>query len=202
MPCRNIVRHYDSNTYYHVYNRGVEKRKTFLDNEDYAVFLSLFKRYLSDEPKKNRKGREYRQLGKDVELVAFCLMPNHFHLLVFQIDKNAITQLMHSVCSTYTTYFNKKYNRVGPLFQGAFKASSINDESYLVHSSRYIHRNPKKYLEWEWSSLPYWLGYRHASWIKHQRLNEILPDQYLKFINDEQDYKKCNENASVTLDDI
>lgn len=196
MPSRNIVKLYDSNTYYHVYNRGVEKRKVFLEDEDYSTFLNLYKRYLSDRPVTDNKGREYDWLAEDIELVAFCLMPNHFHLLVYQIEIGALTVLLRSVCSTYTTYFNNKYNRVGPLFQGVFKASNIYNDNYLTYITRYIHRNPHHYLLWKWSSLDYWLEKKHASWVKPQRLNNTTPYQYLEFMNDEEGYKSSIEEMN------
>lgn len=199
MPSRNIIRRYDANSYYHVYNRGVEKRKIFLDNEDYSVFLNLFKRYLSDKPEVDNKGREYNWLAGDVELIAYCLMPNHFHLLLFQIELGSITKLLRSVCSAYTTYFNKKYERVGPLFQGKFKASYIFIDSYLVYITRYIHRNPKEYLSWEWSSLKYWLNNSHSSWVNPQRLNDMTPEKYLEYINDEDDYNESLEEISYII---
>lgn len=198
MPSRNIIKNYDTNTYYHIYNRGVEKRKIFVDDEDYSVFLNLFKRYLDDSPTKDNKGREYDWFSKNVELIAFCLMPNHFHLLLYQIEINAITKLLRAVCSAYTIYFNKKYDRVGALFQGIFKATSINNDTYLLHITRYIHRNPILYLRWEWSSLEYWLNNKYAAWINPQRLNDMKPGQYIDYINDEDEY----ESTIDEIDDI
>lgn len=189
MPSRNIVKVYDVNTYYHIYNRGVEKRKIFLDDQDYSVFIGLFKRHLGKMPEVDRVGREYNWLADDVEIIAFCLIPNHFHLLVYQVEMNAITELLRAVCSSYVTYFNKKYDRVGTLFQGNFKAVKVNNDNYLIHLTRYIHRNPSNYLNWEWSSLSYWVGDKSAFWIKPQRLNDMTSEQYLDFVNDEAGYK-------------
>lgn len=202
MPSRNIVKRYDVNTYYHVYNRGVEKRKVFLDAEDYTVFLNLFKRYLNDRPATDNKGREYDWLAKDVELIAFCLMPNHFHLLLFQIEIDAVTKLLRSVCSAYTTYFNKKYKRVGTLFQGTFKASNIYDDVYLAYITRYIHRNPARYMTWEWSSLTYWLNEKHAAWVKPQRLNDRTSSQYLEFVCDEGDFESSLEEMGDIISNM
>ncbi|MEI6228894.1 MAG: transposase [Candidatus Saccharibacteria bacterium] len=189
MPSRNVIKRYDVNSYYHIYNRGVEKRKVFIDDEDYAVFLNLFKRYLNEGPEKDNKGREYDWLAEDVELMSFCLMPNHFHLLLYQIRLGAITKLLRSVCSAYTTYFNKKYERVGPLFQGVFKASHIYIDDYLTYITRYIHRNPTDYLNWEWSSLPYWINNKRSAWVSSERLNDMAPAKYLEFLNDDEDYR-------------
>jgi putative transposase len=182
-----------------VYNRGVEKRNIFIEDEDYAVFLNLFKRYLSDYPVTDNKGREYDWLTNKVEIIAFCLMPNHFHILFYQIEIDAITKLLRSVFSAYTTYFNKKYNRVGSLFQGVFKASKIYNDNYLIYITRYIHRNPSQYMTWKWSSLNNWLGNKHAEWIKPQRLNNTTPDKYIEFITDDQDYRLSLEEIGDTI---
>ena len=201
MPSRNIVKVYDSNAYYHVYNRGVEKRKIFLDDQDYAVFVSLLKRYLSDKQALDSRGREYLSLAGKVEVVAFCLMPNHFHILLYQIELGAATQLLRAVCSSYVTYFNSKYNRVGALFQGNFKAVRVNSDNYLSYLTRYIHCNPDNYLNYEWSSLDYWLGNRTASWLNDRALNDMSPKEYMAFIKDEEKLDSTMENMSEILFD-
>jgi putative transposase len=193
MPARNVVRIYGNDTYYHIYNRGVNKRKIFIDDQDYATFLGLFKRYLDAKPEVGSQRREYAWLVNDVEIVAFCLMPNHFHLLIYQVETNAITKLLRAICSSYVTYFNQKYNRVGVLFQGNFKAIKIIDENYLMYLTRYIHRNPSNYLKWEWSSLGYWVGEKSAFWVRSQRLNDAGADKYLEFIKDEADYRQTRD---------
>ncbi len=199
MPCRNIVKVYDINVYYHIYNRGVEKRKIFLDDQDYSVFLGIIKRHLGKKPIVGSQGRECVWLTDDVEVTAFCLMSNHFHLLLYQIEINAVTKLLRAVCSSYTTYFNNKYDRVGPLFQGKFKAVKINNSGYLIYLSRYIHRNPSNFMKWEWSSLNYWLGKKSSSWVRPQRLNDMDYDMYVDYINDENDYKASLDQISEII---
>src|SRR5690349_16275253 len=139
MPSRNILRQFVPDACYHVYNRGVSRQTIFHESEDYAVFLNLLKRYLDVEPIRDPKGREYSSLRGEVELLAYCLMPNHFHLLFYLHEPDAITRLMRAVTGAYTIFYNKKYKRIGPLFQSRFKASHILDEAYLLHISRYIH---------------------------------------------------------------
>lgn len=196
MPSRNSIKIYDVDTYYHVYNRGVDKRKIFIDDQDYAIFLSLFKRHLGEKPDIGSQGREYDWLVNDVEVVAFCLMPNHFHLLLYQVEMDAVTKLLRAVCSSYSTYFNLKYSRTGTLFQGCFKAVRVNDQGYLQYLTRYIHRNPPDYLNWGWSSLDYWLAEKSAYWIKQQRLNDMSPEKYLGFIKDEVAYRSTLKEIS------
>lgn len=203
MPSRNVVKKYDVNAYYHVYNRGVDKRAVFIDDQDYSTFLSLLKRYLDASNKDTYRGFCYISLAGKVEIVAFCLMPNHFHLLLYQIEIDAITILMRSVCTSYSTYFNKKYKRVGSLFQGIFKAVRVENDGYLQYLSRYIHRNPSSYLSWEWSSLQYWLGDKRASWINNLRLDDVDKKQYLEYLGDDDSYiKSVEEINDFTLDNL
>ncbi|MBW3568649.1 transposase [Candidatus Parcubacteria bacterium] len=202
MPSRNRLKIYADDSFYHVYNRGVEKRKIFIDEQDYAVFLNLFKRYLSKKPTKDDSGREYSHMNGRIELLAFCLMPNHYHLLIYIHDKNALTELMLAVISSYSTYFNKKYTRVGPLFQDRYKASHILNEGYLQHISRYIHLNPRQWRQWEFSSLPYYLGERQAEWLLPNRIAEMMEDtDYLEFLNDYEEHKSMLDEIKYDLAD-
>src|SRR6187402_1575689 len=119
MPARNVTKQYEEDAYYHVYNRGVEKREIFLDDEDYKMFLAFLKRHLSRQKETNSRNQTYESYAGKLELLAFCLMPNHYHLLFYlNNDAKAISELMRKVAGTYTQYFNRKYNRVGYLFQG------------------------------------------------------------------------------------
>jgi putative transposase len=191
MPSKNRVKDYLPDSYYHLYNRGVNKRVIFKDTEDYSVFLNLLKRYLSKEPIKDTKGREYDWLYERMELLCFCLMPNHFHLLIYQNDEEAMTKLMRGVLTSYTAYFNKKYKRIGPLFQDRFKASRIMNDSYLLHISRYIHLNPTTYKTWEFSIYQYYLGNKHAEWVRPERILDLFEGgSYTDFVADYRGYKQ------------
>lgn len=172
-------------SYYHIYNRGVNKQKVFLDDQDYAVMLSLIKRYLDIIPSKNQNGAFYPNYSQDIELLTFCIMPNHFHFLVFQHRADAMKDLLKSLSVAYAMYFNKRYKRVGPIFQQRYKASRIDSEAYLLHISRYIHMNPHNYFEYEWSSMSYYLGNKTASWIRPARILELFKlNDYTKFVTD------------------
>ena len=98
MPAKNIVKNYASDSYYHVYNRGVNKSEIFNDNEDYEVFIGLLKRYLSNQPQKNGNRQGYKKLTEDVALLSYCLMPNHFHLLLW-FGSGTINQRSSSISS-------------------------------------------------------------------------------------------------------
>jgi putative transposase len=183
MPSRNIIKTYVKDGFYHIYNRGVEKRIIFEDTQDYKVFLRYLKEYLSPPPDLRKFYKEFTLKGstfkgvprlpnnyqEKIDLLAFCLMPNHFHLMVRQKDDQSIKDFMKSLLTRYSMYFNKRNNRVGPLFQSIYKAVLINNENYLLHLSRYIHLNPLEFtrdLISSFSSYQEYLGMRHTEWIK------------------------------------
>ncbi|MDZ7744318.1 MAG: transposase [Candidatus Saccharibacteria bacterium] len=204
MPSKNAVKQYVEQSFYHVYNRGVEKRNIFIDDQDYAVFLNLLKRYLSPEEHKDDRGNIYESYAERVELLAFCLMPNHFHLLFYlNSDPKAIAKMMQKVTSSYTTYFNKRHVRVGHLLQGVYKASHILEDAYLLHISRYIHLNPESYKSWEFSSLPYYINGWRSDWVKPGRILELFDgtESYENFIEDYEDHKHQLESIKVLLAD-
>ncbi len=203
MPSRNLEKIYLPESYYHIYNRGVNKRKIFLDQQDYSVFLNLLKRYLDSKPVKDNKGREYEWLHNDLELLSYCLMPNHYHLLIYQYEPDKMTRLLRGVGTSYTSYFNKKYDRIGPLFQSRFKASMITRDNYLQHISRYIHLNPRNYLNWEFSSLPYFITDIKAGWLQPQRIMELFNSryEYKRFLKDYESHKKMLDEIKGELAD-
>lgn len=191
MPHKHIVKTYVAEGHYHVYNRGVEKRVIFLDDQDYRVFLHLLKHYLS--PFKQDAGhplseipdhtivrpRPLSSLSEEVDLLAYCLMPNHFHLLIKQLTPDGMPKLLQRVSTTYSMYFNKRHDRVGHLFQGAYKAALITEDEYLLHLSRYIHLNPAELtgldlVSYPYSSYPYYLDAKKAEWVKPEFILDSL----------------------------
>lgn len=183
MPNRHSVKTYAENSIYHAYNRGVEKRVIFANDQDYRVFLHLLKYYLSPSDRELPhpltrlpnypliRPRPLANLGNQVNLLAFCLMPNHFHLLIRQQTRDGMSKLLRRISTTYSMYFNKRYKRVGHLFQGVYKAVLVDKDEYILHLSRYIHQNPSKLTgfnlaSYPYSSYAYYLGIKKASWIK------------------------------------
>jgi len=182
MTARNRYKTYVENGFYHCYNRGVEKRDIFLDQKDYTVFLSYLKFYLS--PPINPRGPSPRlspaqQLSnhnQTIKLIAYCLMPNHFHIMVQQHTYDTINYFMRSLATKYVRYFNTKHNRIGPLFQGTYKAAHITNEYQFTYLTKYIHRNPlslpaykesprRELHTYQYSSYPNYLGQFSQSWI-------------------------------------
>jgi len=184
MPSPNAIKTYVENGYYHMYNRGVEKRLIFQDRDDYSKFLYLLKVYLSppEDLQKEfpllKNNLVQNNLNHEIKLLCFCLMPNHYHLLVKQKAKNAIIKLMKQVSNAYTTYFNKRHERVGPLFQGRYKGALIDSDEYLLHLTRYIHLNPlgrgASLDEFDWSSYLYYLNKRQAAWLDTKLISEYF----------------------------
>jgi len=151
MPYRKFEFHADQ--YYHVYNRGNNFQPIFFGCENYVYFLRQLRKYLTPD---------------QVEIVAYCLMPNHYHLLVY-LKTDDLSGLMQRFALSYTKAINERFGRVGALFQGRFKAIHVDREAYLLHLSRYIHANPvaagltKLPEEWEFSSYREFVGLRKGT---------------------------------------
>lgn len=199
MASRSRERYYIPGTYYHVFNRGVEKRVIFRDDSDYAFFIELFNRYLGKKGQANSIGTQYANYHDGVELLAFALMRNHFHLLVYLKDDESLKLFLHDTLTAYVRYFNDKYDRVGPLFQGRVQIKHILQEPYLLHISRYIHLNPKDWRLGRYTSLHYWTGDKHARWINPERLMTMTSDRYLWFLEDYESYKKSLDIIKAEL---
>jgi len=200
MPVKNVYKEYVPQSYYHIYNRGVNKADIFHDDKDYAVFLSLLKRYLDDEIEKRPNREPYPNYHNQIELLAFCLMKNHFHLFIYQQSAESITEFMKSLSVAYSMYFNKQHKRAGPLFQQRYKAVRITDDSQLLHITRYIHMNPKEYRHHKWSSLPYYDGTKKTTWVRPDKILELFEGQdYVAFLND---YEARRQELSVIKDSL
>lgn len=177
MPARNTVKNYIENTYYHIFNRGVEERDIYGDDKDYKVFLGFIKRYLTPPAQNEVQPRWETKLFEEVRLSAYSLMPNHFHLLIKQTTREGMTRFIRALMDSYVRYFNQKYKRVGGLFQGIFKAVPVDNETYLLHLSRYIHLNPLELhnmtmgkLEDYYCSYGEYIGKRSTSWIYSEEI--------------------------------
>ena len=189
MPAKNRIKTYISNSYYHIYNRGVEKRIIFENDQDYRVFLQYLRTYLLPKdfpalqaiisnpqaPPHDRFEAQrllrMNNFSETISLISYCLMPNHFHLLIQQSTRFAMDSFMNSLCTRFTMYFNKSRDRVGPLFQGIYKAVLINTDEQLIHVTRYIHRNPISIRSTELNRYPYssyrvYLESGREDWIK------------------------------------
>jgi putative transposase len=192
MPTRNIVKEYGEDCYYHVYNRGVDRMPIYRDQQDYVYFRNLFKRFLSPGYDSDKYGRTTRKYDDKLELVAYCLMPNHFHMLIYLREADGLKLFMQSAMTAYSMYFNKKYKRTGGLFQNTFLASPISQDYYLWHVSRYIHLNPvdlgENFDTYIHSSIANFIGKQSDDWLHSERLVETKAEQhqYAHFVADHQ----------------
>lgn len=204
MPSRNTLKTYAPQSYYHVYARGINKQDIFLDKNDYGYFIKLFNRYLTKNKLTNTNGLPYPYYGDVLELTVFCLMPNHFHLLIYQHESESMSKFMRSLMTSYSRYFNKKYKRTGALFESRYKAARISNESYLQHISRYIHLNPRYWRRYQYSSLPYFLGEQsEQQWLRPGKIMHMFSStsNYLEFLNDYEDRKKVLSEIKNELAD-
>jgi len=204
--------------YYHIYNRGNNKQKIFLNNKDYTRFLFLIL-YLQSPHTFPQVGRlalsfvKHRVFDIDiniiekilkdrfVELVCYVLMPNHFHLIVHEIDDHGISKYMQRVLNAYSKYFNIKYDLAGHVFQGPFRAVHIKNNEQLIYLSAYIHRNPRELKGWKnkeddypWSSYNDYISMNQWNGLlKNSEVIEQFVDgkKYIKFV-ESTDAKEFN----------
>ncbi len=228
-----------NNHIYHIYNRGVEKRNVFIEDKNYLRFIhdlcefndtasaipsnvkfslrnpsqidsTNLEHCLEVEPLNSEKRKTKKPL---VEILAFCLMPNHYHLLVRQFVDNGVVKFMQKLGTGYTMYFNQKYERVGPLFQGRFKAVLLERDGHLLHLPYYIHLNPVELIEpkwkdrkirnlkkvtrflesYRWSSYPDYIGKKNFPSVTSR---EFLTD----IVGDTKEYKKATEEWLKDMD--
>ena len=170
------------NEYYHLYNRGNSKQKIFHDAEDYLRFISLlyacnstynFRSYGLD---KNENPYDFERGGTIVGIGAHVLIPNHFHILITQIEDSGISKFMQKLSTAYVMYYNKKYKRSGSLFEGKFKSEWLREDRYLKYIYSYIHLNPIKLIDKDWKekgikdkskALNYLHKYHYSSYLDY-----------------------------------
>jgi putative transposase len=164
----------ETGNFYHVYNRGNNRQIIFFERDNYIYFLRLIREHL---------------IKNSVDIIAYCLMPNHYHLLVYLRDET-LSDAMKSLSLSYTKAINKRFDRSGVLFQGRFQSIHISQTDYLVNLSQYIHLNPvkaslvKQPEEWEFSSYLEYAGLRKGTipkieYIKMQIEEESAYQQFL-----------------------
>ena len=192
---------------YHIFNRGMSKQNIFFSQQDYLRILLMILygqssvsilntgRHVESYVKHQVFNIEQKQLeeiqkNRFVSLKSFCIMPNHFHLLVEQLEENGISKYMQKIQNSYAKYFNTKYQKSGHVLQGPFKSVHIEDNTQLLHTSAYIHRNPieikkwkKNYTLYPYSSLQDYVGKNRWNNLLEQN---IILDQF----NSKDDYKK------------
>lgn len=193
--------------FYHVYNRGVAKQPIFHDEQDFRQFLRSMSFYLEEPPwagfsaGKRRPDELEEYLASEstaplVRIHAYCLMPNHFHLLIEQVVEGGLSTFLRRVQLSYTRYYNTRYSRVGPLLQGTFQAVRVENDQQLLHVSRYIHLNPfvaklaSQPHAYEWSSLADCYGRKRSRLYSPQFLLGVAgsTEEYQRFVEDYASY--------------
>jgi putative transposase len=203
----DMKRNFSENGIYHVYNRGVLKQKLFLDKKDYVRFLftlmagqgeifttkisrSLGKYRVLDITNFLNKNSSELLKNKYVKVINFCIMPNHYHITLQEVQEGGLSKYMHRLAGSYSKYFNKKYNTNGHVFQGPYKYKPVLTDEKLLYLSAYIHKNPrelrsstKKYNDYQWSS--------YADYIAINRWGKFLNrETVLDFHSDKNNYKR------------
>jgi putative transposase len=202
-----------NDSYYHIYNRGIDRRVTFTNKREYTRAMDLlsfyqytiipirFSRFSELPQDKQQKQLETMvDSGRIVDVVAYCLMPNHFHLLLKQKKEKGIATYVANFVNAYTKYFNTKHERTGPLFQGVFKAVYIETDEQLMHLTRYIHLNPvassmitpEQLSTYTWSSYPAFMEKEKNDLVSHAAILSIhaMVPNYENFVKDQIAYAK------------
>jgi putative transposase len=161
--------------YYHLYNRGVNRQSIFFCDANWSYFLKRLREYCQPEW---------------IDIITYCLMPNHYHLLVYLKINELSAQIMHPFTVAYTKAINRQQKRIGPLFQGPFQAKKIDRNEYLTHLSRYIHLNPvsagfvEHPAQWAFSSYRDYIGLRNGSLPRPEIILSQFPSRqtYTEFV--------------------
>ncbi len=222
----------ETNEIYHIYNRGVDKRIIFTEKSDYSYFVHLLYA-LNDTSRSYNTKRNFSNFNKNdrgstsiigngdrrrlVDIIAFVLMPNHFHLLLKQKEDGGIAKFMQKIGTGYTMIFNEKNNRSGSLFQGRYKSVHISSNKQLRYIPHYIHLNPialfdddekvnviEKLKKYKWSSFPDYCNIKNFPSITEREFVLSIfkgSQQYVKdikqFVNNKKSFSGCDSSAFI-----
>jgi REP element-mobilizing transposase RayT len=192
MPYRGDA--FTQGQYYHLYNRGAGKGTIFFNDGNYEYLLRL-------------AGHSYQLRG--VKVIAYCLMPNHYHFLLRQETEEPLSKFMQALFNSYVQALNTQQDRTGTLFEGRFKHKCVDDWEYLITLCRYIHLNPVKAglvtkpEEWIYSNYRDWIGLRDGVLVDKEFVKDHFPnpEEYEKFVNDMVDELKSHEKINKYIFD-
>lgn len=211
MPRRHIP--ITTDEIYHVFNRSIARQPIFLNQRNYHRVVDTIRFYTYLRPpvrfshynrmEANQKQAFLKELTEAknpaVKILAFCIMPNHFHFLIKQLEENGISNLMRNFQHSYSKYFNLKNERSGSLFQSMYKLVRIETDEQLLHVSRYIHLNPvssslikiSELRNYPWSSFPEYMSSKYLLTDTKIILDYFKsPVEYYRFVHDQADYQK------------
>jgi len=193
---------------YHVFTKSIANYKIFRNKHDYKRMIALLKFYRKENPptkfsafleiKDKEKFFHNYIADKDnlVDIIAYCLMPTHLHLVLTQLKPGGISIFMSNVLNSYTRYFNNKNKRKGPLWQSRFKSVEVKTNEQHLHLTRYIHLNPvseglvDKPEQWSYSSYNEYINRSKNSMCNYSKYIDIEPDRYIDFVTSRIDYQK------------
>jgi len=208
---------------YHVFNRGYEKREIFTELREYKRAIATLNYYQFEQPplkfskllevQAQQREEILSSLGsrdkRIIDIISYCLMPNHFHLLLKLNAEHGIADFLSKFTNSYTKYFNTRHERTSNLFQGVFKAVPVESDEQLLHLSRYIHLNPvvssivSKPEDYPWSSYKDYIEGTSTTLVKPAVILDQFKSkgQYISFTEDHIDYAKAlEENKHLSLD--
>lgn len=203
MPYRKVL--LAENEVYHVYSRSIAEFKIFRSEVDYwrmfcAIYYYSYAERSQSLAKLTRKNKaecfNVSVNNKTVNIIAYCVMPTHFHLILQQLHDDSISQYINSLLKSYSEYFNIKYKRRGPLWEGRFQAKHIKTDGLLYHMTRYVHLNPvTAYIindpkEWGYSSYKEYLNHDGYKICNFGNFFTIKPSKYKEFVCSRIDYQR------------
>lgn len=202
----------ENNYYYHIYSRSIAKYIIFNDYSEFNRMVELFSLFqfanfdyefskffrLTDKEKNVILNKLKERNDKMVEIISYCIMPTHFHLVLKQVRNDGISNYVSRSLNSYSRYFNTKHKRIGPLWSGRFKNVLIGDNEQLYHLTRYIHLNPtsaglvEKPEDWIFSSYQEYTNKRDEKFdiCNYGEVIDINPSSYTKFVNDQKEYQR------------
>lgn len=181
--------------FYHIYNRGVSKSTLFRESSNYLFVIE--------------KLQKYRKINHTT-VIAYCFMPNHYHLLLRQDGEEPAGNVPQSVFNSYSKAYNLKYSHSGTLFEGRFRAKPVNTKSHLLHLCRYIHGNPVKDgmvadpADWNWSNYLEWIGERNGTLVDREFINSQFDsaDEYKRFLYEYLKSRQLPDDVKKFLDEL
>jgi REP element-mobilizing transposase RayT len=168
---------FQKDSVFHVYNRGCNKSKIFIEEENYVFLINKVRKY----------SKEF-----DISVIAYCLMPNHYHFILKQNGELGLNKCVQNIFNSYAKAINKRYKRSGTLFEGKFKANEIYEDTTVLEVCRYVHRNPleaglvKNLEDWQYSNYPEWIRLRNGDLCDEEFIANNFPNphDYKKYVLD------------------
>jgi putative transposase len=188
---------------YHVYSKSIAEYKIFNDDFEYSRMREVIEYYRIERPfasfsRFKERNMQVKQLDTKrlVQVICYCIMPTHIHLVLKQLKDKGVSIFMSNVLNSYSRYFNIKHNRKGPLWESSFKKVLVESDAQLLHLTRYIHLNPvtahivDKPKNWKWSSYEEYISGNKEGMCKYDDVLDIKPGIYKEFVEDRISYQR------------